>query len=156
MKTTHKIAAARAIYQIVHAGRSLMGRTDSQVVTRDSVIYDLDLAQGIDFAIYLGIYERGTRAALRKLVKRDALVLDIGANIGAHTLTLADLVGPAGKVLAFEPTHHALTKIQRKLALNPEHPPRVKAQQCFFTRVGGQPPAATPYLNSPPVPEPGA
>ena len=60
MKTTQKIAAARAIYQIVHAGRALMGRTDRQVVTRNGIAYDLDLSQGIDFAIYLGIYERHT------------------------------------------------------------------------------------------------
>src|SRR5204863_2911383 len=45
MKTTQKIAAARAIYQIVHAGRALMGRTDRQVVTRNGIAYDLDLSQ---------------------------------------------------------------------------------------------------------------
>ena len=69
MKTTHKIGVARMIYHAVHAGRTLLGQTDRVTVVRDDVTYDLDLSQGIDFAIYLGnIYERQTRAALRKLV----------------------------------------------------------------------------------------
>src|SRR5205807_1072914 len=31
------------------------------------------------------------------------VVLDIGAHIGAHTVPLAQLAGPGGRVLAFEP-----------------------------------------------------
>jgi FkbM family methyltransferase len=155
MKTTHKIAAARAIYQIVHTARALTGRTDRQVVRRGGIAYDLDLAQGIDFAIYLGIYERGTRAALRKLVKRDSLVLDIGANIGAHTLALADLVGPVGRVLAFEPTDYAFTKLSRNLALNPELARRVDAQHCFLTGVDADPVPSAIYSSWPLAHEPG-
>lgn len=139
MKTTHKIAAARAIYRVVKAGRTLIGRSDREVASRGGIAYDLDLSQGIDFAIYLGIYERQTRAALRRLVKRDALVLDIGANIGAHTLTLAELVGPAGRVLAFEPTDYAFTKLSRNLALNPELARRVTAHHCFLAGTDADP-----------------
>ncbi|MFH1344274.1 MAG: FkbM family methyltransferase [Pseudomonadota bacterium] len=138
MKTTHKIAAARAIYHAVHAGRTLLGRTDQTIVVRDGVTYDLDLSQGIDFAIFLGnFYERQTRAALRKLVTPGALVLDIGANIGAHTLSLAQLVGSGGSVMAFEPTDYAFRKLSRNLALNPLLAARVDARHCFLTAVDG-------------------
>lgn len=134
MKTTHKIAAARMIYHAVHAGRMLLGRTDQEVVVRDGISYDLDLSQGIDFAIYLNnIYERRTKAALRKLVSPASLVLDIGANIGAHTLHLAQLVGSAGRVLAFEPTDFAFRKLRRNLDLNPSLASRVEAIHCFLT-----------------------
>src|SRR3954452_9474462 len=112
MKTVYKIGAARMIYRAVHAGRALLGRTDRDIVVRDGISYDLDLSQGIDFAIYLGnIYERQTRAALRKLVSPGVLVLDIGANIGAHTLDLARQVGADARVLAFEPTDYAFRKL---------------------------------------------
>jgi FkbM family methyltransferase len=134
MKTTHKIGAARMIYHAVHAGRTLLGQTDRVTVVRDDVTYDLDLSQGIDFAIYLAnIYERQTKAALRKLVTPAALVLDIGANIGAHTLHLAQLVGPNGRVIAFEPTDFAFRKLSRNLELNPELANRVTACGCFLT-----------------------
>ena len=46
------------------------------------------------------------------------IVFDIGANIGSHTLPLARLVGPRGKVFAFEPTDFALKKLRTNLALN--------------------------------------
>lgn len=134
MKTTHKIAAARAVYRVVRAGRAFVGRSDRGVVVRGGISYDLDLSQGIDFAIYLAnIYERQTRAALHKLVAPGSLVLDIGANIGAHTLNLAQLVGPNGRVIAFEPTDYAFRKLSRNLELNPELGSRVTACHCFLT-----------------------
>ena len=134
MKTTHKIAGARAIYRVVRAGRAFLGRTDRGIVERAGVTYDLDLSQGIDFAIYLGnIYERGTRGALRQLVAPSSLVLDIGANIGAHTLHMAQLVGPGGRVIAFEPTDFAYRKLRRNLELNPQLASRVTACHCFLT-----------------------
>ena len=138
MKTIHKIAAARAIYHAIHAGRALLGRTDQEIVVRNGVTYSLDLSQGIDFAIFLAnIYERQTRAALRKLVAPGSLVLDIGANIGAHTLHLAQLVGPSGLVMAFEPTDFAFRKLSRNLELNPSLATRVKAYHCFLTASDG-------------------
>jgi FkbM family methyltransferase len=134
MKTTHKIAGARAIYRLVRTGRALLGRADRDIVIRGGIHYDLDLSQGIDFAIYLGdIYERQTKAALRKLVFPGSLVLDIGANIGAHTLNLAQLVGPNGRVIAFEPTDYAFRKLSRNLELNPQLASRVTACHCFLT-----------------------
>ena len=105
-----------------------------EIVVREGIKYDLELSEGIDFAIYLGnIYERQTKAALRKLVAPGALVLDIGANIGAHTLHLAKLVGPDGRVLAFEPTDYAISKLRRNLGLNPQLVSRVTAYHCFLT-----------------------
>ena len=138
MKTTHKIAAARVIYHAVHAGRALLGRTDRQIIVRNGVTYDLDLSQGIDLAMYVGgMFERNTAAALRKLTKPGSRVLDIGANIGAHRLHLASLVGPEGHVMASEPTDFAFGKLRRNLDLNPSLASRVKAFHCFLTSNDG-------------------
>jgi FkbM family methyltransferase len=138
MKTTHKIVAARAIYRAVRAGRTLLGRTDREIFVRDGISYDLDLSQGIDFAIYLGdMFEPSTAIALSKLTEPASLVLDIGANIGAHTLRLAKLVGPKGRVLAFEPTDFAFRKLRRNLDLNPSLASRVDAFHCFLTATDG-------------------
>jgi len=156
MKTTHKIGAARVIYQAVHAGRTLMGRTDRQIVVRDGITYDLDLSQGIDFAIYLGgIFERGTAIALSKLTEPSALVLDIGANIGAHTLRLAKMVGPHGRVMAFEPTDFAFRKLRRNLDLNPALASRVEASHCFLTASDGTTVPDAIYSSWPLATEPG-
>lgn len=134
MKTVQKIGLARSLYRVIRAGRTFAGQTDHGVFTRGGIAYDLDLSQGIDFAIFLGIYEHWTKVALRKLVSRSALVLDIGANIGAHTLHLAQFVGPQGGVIAFEPTDFAFRKLSRNLDLNPALASRVTACHCFLTR----------------------
>lgn len=133
MKTAQKISLARLAYKVVQPIRALGGGTNRCVVTRGGIKYDLDLGQGIDFAIYLGnIFERSTRRALSELVAPSATVLDIGANVGAHTLHLAQSVGPRGEVLAFEPTEFAYTKLVRNLELNPQLNARVSAHNCFL------------------------
>ncbi len=135
MKTAHKIALARLAYRTIHLARAVGGRTDNCIVTRGGVTYDLDLGQGIDFAIYLGnIFERETRSALSKLVAPSATILDVGANVGAHTLHLAQCAGPQGQVLAFEPTEFAYRKLNRNLALNPALASRVSTYHCFLAK----------------------
>lgn len=50
-----------------------------------------------------GEFSEAEVALFRAAVRPGQTVLDVGANIGAHTLALARLVGPTGRVLAFEP-----------------------------------------------------
>src|SRR3981081_2519712 len=132
MKTAKKIALARALHHLVRSGRGIVGRPDEGIFSRRGVVYELDLSQGIDFAIYLGgMFERRSAVALASLAEQSSLVLAMGANIGAHTLHLASLVGPNGRVMAFEPTDFAFRKFQRNLDLNPSLASRVAA----FTRI---------------------
>ena len=117
----------------VHAARTAVGLSDHAVVKRSGVTFDLDLSQGIEIAMYLGnMFERGTGNAIRNLVQPSWLVLDIGANIGAHTLPMARLVGPSGRVVSFEPTEYAYQKLKSNLALNPDIASRVTTYQCFL------------------------
>ena len=90
MNTAQKIAIARKIYKFARSIRWTLGLNDSVVVSRNGIVYELDLSEGIDLAIYLNDYfERNTRRALDQLVVPSSVVLVIGANIGAQTLHLA-------------------------------------------------------------------
>lgn len=80
--------------------------------------FELDLGEMIDVALYLEQYELDVSAALGRHSVPGMTVLDIGANIGAHTLALARLVTPAGAVYAFEPTDFAFEKLTRNVSLN--------------------------------------
>jgi len=51
----------------------------------------------------LGIGESEERALIASAVKPGMVTVDVGANVGLHTLGLARAVGPAGRVHAFEP-----------------------------------------------------
>jgi FkbM family methyltransferase len=83
------------------------------------------------------MFERSTALALARLTEPSSLVLDIGANIGAHTLHLANLVGAGGRVMAFEPTDFAFRKLKRNLDLNPQLAARVDALHCFLAASDG-------------------
>lgn len=117
--TKNKIALASIAYRTIAFGRSLIGKNDSAVVRRGGFYWDLDLKEGIDFSIYLlGAFEKSTVVALQKLVGAGDIVIDIGANIGAHTLSLARSTGPNGRVFAVEPTDFAFAKLKRNIELN--------------------------------------
>jgi len=63
------------------------------------------LDQVISKAIYLyGVFEAPELAFIRGVVRPGATVVDAGANIGVHTLVMADCVGASGMVHAFEPS----------------------------------------------------
>ncbi len=103
--------------------------------------WDLDLTEGIDLAVYLGLYERSILRRYDRLLEAGAVAIDIGANCGAHTLQMARRVGPDGLVFAFEPTDYGFGRLQRNLELNPRLGQRVKAQQMFLCSDAGSPPA---------------
>ena len=99
--------------------RKVVGLPYKGVFQRGGILWELNLRQGIDFAIFLqGHFEPNTIKIYKNYVRTGFVVLDIGANIGAHTLPLALIVGDSGKVIAFEPTDYAFEKLQKNLSLN--------------------------------------
>ncbi len=108
-------------------------RNDIVEVTRRGLRWELDLREGIDLAIFLRVFESSTVRAYGRLLKPDDVVLDIGANIGAHTLQFARLVGPKGRVYAFEPTAFAFAKLRRNIDLNPPLRARIMADQVMLS-----------------------
>jgi FkbM family methyltransferase len=67
---------------------------------------------------WLGNYEADKQRLLQKLLREGDCFLDIGANVGFHTLLAAALVGRSGRVVAFEPLPQNLAFLRRHLLLN--------------------------------------
>jgi FkbM family methyltransferase len=65
-----------------------------------------------------GMFEGETVELFLKLLTPGMTVLDVGANVGIYTLLAAERVGPAGRVYAFEPTHHVAAKLRSNVRLN--------------------------------------
>jgi FkbM family methyltransferase len=53
--------------------------------------------------LYAGEWEPHIREMMKKIIKDGMVTMDIGANIGTHTLLMSRLAGDTGKVYAFEP-----------------------------------------------------
>ena len=85
----------------------------------NNINYELDLSQLIDSSIYFyGCFEEETTKRLSKMVEPGMTILDIGANVGCHTLPMAMSVGPTGKIIAFEPMEWARKKLITNIGLN--------------------------------------
>jgi FkbM family methyltransferase len=52
------------------------------------------------------------------VIKAGMVVFDVGANIGIYTLTASRLLGPRGRVHAFEPAKWAFRQLERNVGLN--------------------------------------
>jgi FkbM family methyltransferase len=96
--------------------RLVRGR--NTVVTVEGMTFQLDLSEMIDVCVYLSQYERDVVTAIERVCRRGSCVLDIGANIGVHTLRFARTVGESGRVYAFEPMEYAYRKLVRNVSLN--------------------------------------
>jgi FkbM family methyltransferase len=133
LKTAQKITIARRTSDGIMFVRRLSGRDSIAHVHRGGVQWNLDLREGIDLAIYLlGGFERSTLKVYKKFIVPGSVVLDIGANIGAHTLPLAILAGEKGSVYAFEPTEYAYTKLLKNIQLNPLLSKRIIPMQMML------------------------
>jgi FkbM family methyltransferase len=65
-----------------------------------------------------GEFSPGEGALFRQIVRPGMLVVEVGANIGAHTVELSRLAGRQGLVLAFEPQRLMFQTLCANLALN--------------------------------------
>jgi len=115
------------MYGVVWTARTVARRPMSGVFRRHRLTWHLDLNEGIDFSIYsIGTFEPATIRHYARNIRPGSVVIDIGANIGAHTLPLADIVGSSGSILAIEATEYAYAKLLRNIQLNPGLASRVR------------------------------
>lgn len=141
MNTRTKIVSARFLSQCILGARRSVGLNNKVTVARAGIRWDIDLHEGIDLAIYLfRAFEPLTVWFYRRFIQADDVVIDIGANIGAHTLHLARCVGPQGSVIAFEPTDFAYGKLCKNIQLNPVLAPRIQPEQIMLSdSISGKP-----------------
>ena len=86
-------------------------------VQRRGINYVLDLSELMDWFIYFG-FKDSARDELDAFVKPGQTVMDIGANMGEVSFTLAQKVGAQGKVISFEPDAINYNRFEKNHALN--------------------------------------
>jgi FkbM family methyltransferase len=89
-----------------------------------------DIYIGRSLELY-GEYSQGETQIFEQIVRPGDVVIEVGANIGAHTLRLAQLAGPSGRVHAFEPQRIVFQTLCANLALN-----SITNTHCYLQGVG--------------------
>lgn len=103
--------------------RGLAGSRDAVVALAAAparLIVDLEDSVMSRSLLMTGVYEPHVTRVFRDLVKPDANILDIGANIGYFSVLGASLA-PRGKVFAFEPDPGNFRRLMANLYLNGLH-----------------------------------
>jgi len=65
-----------------------------------------------------GTWEPAETAVLRRELRPGDTFLDVGANVGYYTLIASKLVGPTGRVIAFEPDPTSFALLKRSVEAN--------------------------------------
>src|SRR4029450_666424 len=77
------------------------------------------------------------------------VVWDVGAHIGFHTLGFSAIVGPRGRVVAFEPNPSNRDRLQQNLERNPDLAARIEVFSCGLSDHDGESPFnPTPAVDS--------
>ena len=99
------------------------------------VSVNIDTRFKVERIMWTGVYEAPLVRLLQSQNTAGWNCLDVGANVGAITLALAKLVGPNGKVYAFEPGPPNLGRLRANLALNSELAARVEVTEAGVGRA---------------------
>jgi FkbM family methyltransferase len=86
-------------------------RDGSLFVTRPSLTLGWHIA-------FFGSYEPELRDVIRTVLPAGGVAIDMGANVGWHTLLMARTVGPQGRVLAIEANPSIREQLARNIGLN--------------------------------------
>jgi FkbM family methyltransferase len=78
-------------------------------------VHDMYIGRSLDL---YGEYSEGEVELFRQILRPGDFAVEVGANYGAHTVFLAQQVGPTGVVAAFEPQRIVFQTLCANIALN--------------------------------------
>jgi FkbM family methyltransferase len=94
-------------------------RSVTRVTTVAGDIFDADLSSTLEWQLWaFGSFERHFAELFAALVQPGDRCVDVGANVGVHTVRLARLAGRDGEVIAIEPNPEVMRRTRRNVELN--------------------------------------
>lgn len=88
-------------------------------VARDGFLFVAQPAVPLGWHIaFFGTYEPEVRDVFRAVLPAGGVAVDVGANVGWHTVLMGSLVGSGGRVLAAEPNPSVRARLEDNVRLN--------------------------------------
>ena len=108
------------LIRIIHNPDKQKKRSIKKIILiNNETLFSIDTSSYLEWTLFFyGEYEPFTQKLITSMVKPGSVALDIGANIGIHTITLAKATGPTGKVYSFEPHPTIFNKLITNISLN--------------------------------------
>ena len=111
---TYNTPIQKGKYRVASAAQAMCRVFPKEVLTpaRDGRMLRVDFApRAWDSVFFFGEYERPLSKVVESIIRPGDVCLDVGANFGWYTTLLSRLVGPTGKVHAFEPFPASFEKL---------------------------------------------
>lgn len=118
-RTTGQIPLGYPLFRCIGLARKCFRLSTEAIVPIGDVTIVIDLSDLRAQLVYLELSDLLSETGiLRHLLKPGDTFVDIGANHGSYSLVAAQLVGPKGRVVAFEPQPRLVRNLVRSLAAN--------------------------------------
>lgn len=118
----------------------LLPKGQSYLVTNycGDFVFNVDTTYPMESSIWLaGVYEVTTTNFFKKVIHKDDIFLDVGANCGALTLLAGSLI-TQGQIYAFEPSPDVCMRLQNNIDANPQLQEVIKVIPCGLGRNKSQ------------------
>jgi FkbM family methyltransferase len=111
--------SARLLFSSYARAPHIPGKSIDQHRTLTGDVFDVDLSSFLEWQLWaFGGYERHFAPLFSRLVGPGDQCVDVGANVGVHTVRLAKLAGRGGSVIAIEPDPGMADRARRNIMLN--------------------------------------
>jgi FkbM family methyltransferase len=85
----------------------------------EGLLFHCDTQSFLEWYIFFyGAFRPEVSKLINRMLRPGQVALDIGANVGMHSVIMANRVGPTGHVVVFEPDPHPMGRLRRNLVLN--------------------------------------
>ena len=140
MKTNTKLFFAKIILKLL----LVIGFNKNLIISRNKIIWDLDISEGIDLSLFLfGSFQKKLTLSIFNLIKKNInqfsffSIIDIGSNIGDKSLSLTKMLLDQNiknfKVFSIEPTNYAYNKQIKNIKLNPQLKEKIRNFKIFIS-----------------------
>jgi FkbM family methyltransferase len=85
----------------------------------EGLLFHCDTQSFLEWYIFFyGAFRPEVSRLINRMLRPGQVAIDIGANVGMHSVIMANRVGPTGHVVVFEPDPHPMGRLRRNMALN--------------------------------------
>jgi FkbM family methyltransferase len=110
---------ARLLFSSYARTRYQPRRSVVRLTSEAGDVFEADLSSTLEWQLWaFGRYEPHFAELFSLLVRPGDRCVDVGANVGVHTVRLAKLAGQRGEVIAVEPDPELIRRAGRNVALN--------------------------------------